>query len=116
KSRTQTFPTKAAAEAHLVEVSGKKRQRTYRDPSSITVAEAAEEWLERNWRYWNGGTGTAYELRMEKHILPALGALPVASLTPSRIQQWVDRLDLAPATVASLIGALSSLLQDCVRR
>lgn len=115
KRRTQTFPTREAAEAHLLAVSGKKRQRQYRDPSALTVAEAAEEWLERNWRHWNGGTGTAYELRMEKHILPALGAVPLAQLTPSRIQRWVDSLTLAPATVASLIGALSSLLQDCVR-
>lgn len=115
KRRTKTFPSQDAAQAHLLEVSGQKRQRKYRDPATMTVAEAAEEWLERGWRRWRGGTGATYEYRMETHVLPAWGDVAVAAITPHRMQSWIDTLTLAPSTISGIISMLSGMMRECVR-
>lgn len=113
--RSKTFPSRAEAAAHLLEVSGRKRQRSYRDPSEMTVYQAAEEWLERGARRWSGGTEATYRQRVEKHILPVLGEVKVAALTTHRIQVFADRLRIAPNTAASVMTALSGVLSECVR-
>lgn len=115
KRKSKTFPSEAQAHAHLLEVSGRKRRQRYRDPSTMTVGEAAEEWLERGWRDWNGGTGATYEFRVEKHILPRFGRVRVADLTTPMIQRWVDSLDRSPSTVSSLLSTLGRILDECVR-
>lgn len=115
RRHTRTFPSHEAAAAHLLEVSTRKRRRRYADPSGITVAEAAEDWLERGFRTWKRGTSVSYEQRMMKHVLPRFGERKVADITATEIQRWVDGLRLAPASVASVHRTFAQLLTECVR-
>lgn len=115
KRLTRTFATEEAAAAHLLEVSGRKRRQQYRDPSSVTVEEAFDDWLERNERHWRTHTRDGYEARIRKHVLPRFGARRVGDLETVEVQRWVDSLPLAPMTVKGIHQALSSMLSECVR-
>ena len=69
----------------------------------ITLAAYLQDWLEytvrRNVRPW---TYRGYEVHVRRHIVPALGKVPLAKLTTAQVRRWVSqKLDsgLAPKSV-----------------
>jgi integrase len=65
-------------------------------PSTYTVADALREYL-----VWYKGHKKPYayhqaELKAQGSILPVLGEIPVAELTPKRLRQWLEGLVTQP--------------------
>jgi hypothetical protein len=92
--RVRTFDRKKDADEYHATVKVDVRQGTHTAPSkSITVAEAAEDWikyvqLEKRER----STIEAYRRHADLHIKPRLGRERLAKLTVPRIQAFRDDL------------------------
>jgi integrase len=101
----------------------------------MTVGQWAEEWLRllrQNERSPN--TVRFYRELLHNRILPALGALPLAELTPRHIQVWLEQMAtqrrlprkpstkqqdlplLSSSTVKKHFVALTAMLQEAVYR
>lgn len=86
---------------------------------SITVSEAAENWLkhvEREGR--ERATIAQYRQHVHKHINPRLGSYKLAALTTPRINGFRDDLlaDLSRPLARKVLVSLKSLLREAQRR
>jgi integrase len=61
-----------------------------------------------------GPTAERKERELRLHILPAFGALSLASLTRARVETWAKALDLAPSSVHTVHATLSAVLNAAV--
>jgi integrase len=116
----ETFQRKKDAGAREAEVTVNVDKGIHTPASkSITVAEAAENWLkhvEREGR--ERSTVTQYRQHVEKHINPRIGRLKLASLTTPRINSFRDELlgDLSRQLARKILVSLKSLLREAQRR
>ena len=121
RQRSRSFDRKLDAGRFLAAVQTEMDRGLYRDPRAgqITLAEYAKTW--RAGLTTDAPSREATEIRWRVHILPALGAMPLAALAarPSLIQSFVAGLvrgDLsegyARTILASLSGALSAAVTD----
>src|SRR5215211_4271077 len=89
------------------------------DPSSVTVNEYLQRWLNDSVR---GSvkpiTFESYERLVRVHIVPALGRVKLKNLSPPHLQAFYrDRLDagLSPVTVRYLHALLHRSLKQALR-
>jgi integrase len=116
----QTFARKKDADDHHDKVRVDVRQGIYTpERKSITVAEAAEDWikyveLEEHER----STIEYYRSHVDLHIRPRLGAEKLSKLTTPRIQAFRDDLlaHLSRPQARKVLTSLKSLLSDARRR
>lgn len=110
----RTFARKVDAEHFLVDVQHRLLTGTYTAPSAgqVTVAAYAADWLAR--RSWAPSTHDRIERELRLHILPALGARPLASLRRAHIEEWAKALPLAPSSSRMVYETLSNLLTAAV--
>jgi integrase len=104
------------------------RGQVHRSPSAaVTLADLAQEWL----THLEGRTNhrdtkqrrsprtvELYRQRLDQHIVPVLGHLPVADLNVGDIRRLIDQVSgkgLAPPTVLSTINITSGLLRYGMR-
>ena len=88
------FRTKRDAQAHLTTVLSAVQTGTYVEPWKITVAIfLREEWLptltQRN------NTKSSYRTTAESWIIPTLGGIQLANLTPAHVQGLLEHLRVA---------------------
>ena len=115
-----TFGKKKDADAYHDTVRGDVRQGIHTAPSkSITVAEAAKDWLafvklEKRERT----TLDQYSQHVDLHINPRIGQEKLAKLTTPRINTFRDDLlaNLSRAMAKKVLTSLKSLLRDAKRR
>ena len=90
----KTFAKKRDADAHHAIVGVTVRAGTHTaDSKSVTVARAAELWLEScDAAGLERTTITAYRQHVELHIVPVLGALRLSQLTVPLVRGFEDRL------------------------
>jgi hypothetical protein len=87
RERTKTFRLQVEAERWADCRSADKARGEWVDPSNkLTVAQYADSWTTS--QLWRPSTAEGTRRRLELHILPALGGLPLTSLRPSTIQSW----------------------------
>jgi integrase len=90
----RTFERKKDADAYHATVKVDVRQGVHTAPSkSITVAEAAEGWIKRveaDGR--ERATVREYRQHVDLHILPRIGRLKLAHLTPAKVEAFRDDL------------------------
>jgi Phage integrase, N-terminal SAM-like domain/Arm DNA-binding domain len=121
------FLTKKECQHALNEALAALRTGTFVEPSQRTVAGfLVEEWLPamRPPRV-RPSTWLSYQRNVERHIVPALGHLPLQRLTPAQLTAFYRGLletghrkgsgGLAPKTVRNIHGALHAALRDAVR-
>jgi len=89
------------------------------DPSSVTVNEYLQRWLNDSVR---GSvrpiTFESYERLVRVHVVPALGCVKLKALSPAHLQAlYRDRLDagLSPSTVQRLHGVIHRALKQALR-
>ncbi|MEO3863719.1 site-specific integrase [Acrocarpospora sp. B8E8] len=105
KQKAKNFRLKKDAEAFRAEIEAAKNKGLYFDPHAgkILFRDYAEKWLAAKRATKALGTVTAYTERLEGHILPTFGSSPLASISRSDVQDWVNGLTeykgLAPRTV-----------------
>jgi integrase len=86
---------------------------------SVTIAKAAELWLETcRAHYLEAATVTAYEQHVKLHIAPLTGATRLSRLSVPVVRAFEDRLrqDRSPAMVKKVLGSLGALVGDAQER
>jgi hypothetical protein len=90
RSRSRTFARKVDAERFLTTVDSAKLSGAYVDPSlgRRTFRDYASSWLTTKVDV-TSRTRINVEGRLQNHILPVLGAIPLASIRPEDIRTLV---------------------------
>jgi integrase len=117
----KTFAKKRDADAHHAIVGVAVRAGTHTAESkSVTVAKAAELWLEScETARLERTTLDAYRQLADLHIIPILGTLRLAQLTVPLVRGFEDRLrqdGRSPAMVRRARRALGGILADAQER
>src|SRR5262245_27787803 len=117
----KTFAKKRDADAHHAIVGVAVRAGTHTaDSKSVTVARAAELWLEScEAAGLERTTIVAYRQHVDLHISPILGALRISQLTVPLVRGFEDRLrrdGRSPAMVRRARRALGGILADAQER
>ena len=117
----KTFTKKRDADAHHAIVGAAVRAGTHTaDSKSVTVAKAAELWLEScDAAGLERATIAAYREHVTLHIIPVLGALRLSQLTVPLVRGFEERLrkdGRSPAMVRKARRSLGSLLADAQER
>ena len=89
-------------------------------PASLTLGEWLPHWLELYARpSVRHSTYVSYEGYVRKHLVPALGAVPLDKLIPADLQRFYLRKlqedRLAPKTISNLHACLHRALQQAVK-
>lgn len=113
-----TFATKADAARYLARVQVELEDGEWRDPDlgRTTFAEWAAGYLDGGSRHKRPTTRARDEVVARTHLIPALGARPLATITPADVRRVVDAMAarLAPATVRTNYGVLKAILNAAV--
>ena len=111
-----TFAAKADALAYLAIVETDLRRGGWIDPAAgqVKLSSYATAWLDHR-------TGLAertvelYRYLLDRHLLPSLGTMAVASVTPSAVRTWHAELAARhPTTAAKAYRLLSSIMRTAV--
>lgn len=117
--------TKKEAEDALVEALERMRTGMWVDPGVTTLGEYLTEWLAAMESNVVDTTFRAYEQSMRNWVVPRLGSVRLAEVSPMRLRSLQTELlrdgrvdgkgGLAPRSVASCRRVLSQALKDAVR-
>ncbi len=111
---SRTFKTKADARAHLRKVQGDMARGEYANPRKgrVTLDRWADDWLAGARNLSRGGRDT-YRRDLDRHILPALGKVPVGKLSASDVDRYLTEAgrSLAPSTVHRHYRTLRRMLE-----
>jgi len=111
-----TFPTKGDGTAWLASVRTDIGRGAWVDPAagSITFHTYATRWLDQRHDLAER-TQELYRWLLDRHILPALGSLPLGELSSSKVRSWNAKLAAEhPTTAAKAYRLLSSILRTAV--
>jgi integrase len=129
KRHIKTFSKKKVADAYHATVAVEVRQGTHTaDSASITVAEAAELWLETGAAHeLEASTLAAYRQHARLHINPYIGRIRLSQLTAPFVREFEDKLRRgdpalgegaarSPAMVRKIMTSFGSLVGDAHER
>jgi len=85
RRRSKSFTRKADARRFAAEMHAAVASGTYAEPSTITVAELADEWLKVRKTQLRPATWSSYERQLACHVLPAFGHVRVVDLKPAHL-------------------------------
>jgi integrase len=120
------YKSKREAEAELAKVLGSLALGMHIEPSKVLVAEfLRHEWLPAIRPTIRPTTYASYEGHVERHIIPALGQVPLQQLGGAQLNGLYARLlaegrgpgkgGLSPATVRRVHATLHRAFKDAVR-
>lgn len=114
-----TFRTKRDAEAYLSTVRSDMERGQWVNPvaGKVTLREYSTKWLEQR-PDLRPRTVELYEGELQLHILPVLGGLELAKITPTKVRDWHSALIRADkpgnSTVAKCYWLLHAILNTAV--
>jgi integrase len=111
-----TFKTKADGLAYLASIETGIRRGGWIDPSAgqVKLSDYATRWLDRRSGLAER-TVELYRYLLDRHVLPTLGTLALASVTPSTVRTWHAELATRhPTTAAKAYRLLSSIMRTAV--
>jgi integrase len=114
-----TYPTRHEATAYLAQTRADLGRGVWIDPlaGKVPLADYAWQWLEERPNL-RPRTVELYESELRRHILPVLGAIEIANLTPARVRTWHAQLlqtpRPGPTTVAKCYRLLRAILGTAV--
>src|SRR4051794_25483893 len=118
--RQKQFERKGDAEAYRIKVGWEVSQGTHTpDSASITVAKAADLWIERaRQQQLERSTIKSYEEIARLHIKPFVGAEKLSKLTMPAVQAFLDGLleTRSKAMAGKAVRALGSIITEAQRR
>ncbi len=120
------FKTRKEAERARTEILSRLDRGTYVEPTRRMLGEFLEqEWLPAIQARIRPSTWDSYARNLRLHVLPALGAEHLQSITPARLNRFYAELlergrangsgGLSPKTVRYVHGILRKALADAVR-
>lgn len=120
KRHIKTFPTRRKATAWLVTTSGEVARGVHTpENASITVAEAAELWIEKGkLENLERSTLRQYRNHVDLHIVPLLGTVKLARLSALAIEAFRDDLLRRGSRpmARKVLASLKSTLGEAQRR
>jgi integrase len=119
RSAPRTFARRSDAERWLAAVETDLNRGAWRDPKErrVTVAEWATRWLASARPHLKIKTVAGYESLLRTKVLPEFGNLPVASIKPMMVGEWVASLStqgLSPSRVRQSYRLLSQIMRAAV--
>ena len=109
-------PTKSAARARAADMTTDQRRDQFIDPAAgkITLGEWASIWADAH--DVSAGTWAKYQSYLTNHILPRFADTPLTAITRMSVKAWLKQLrhGRRPATVAGIVGLLSTILGEAV--
>lgn len=127
RHRETVSGSKSDAQRRLREILTQVEQGMYVPPSKLTVGQYLERWAETYATlHTSPRTASSYKAELRRHVVPALGNLPLTALRPHHIEAYyvealtAGRRDgkqggLAPRTVVYHHRILSEALEHAVR-
>src|SRR5260370_17983157 len=116
KERSKSFDKKVDADRFLSEGEQSKLEGSYLDADAgrVTLGSRVLLWLDS--LTCDPTTRHHIELRVQRHILPALGhrRLDVLTRSPSIIQAWTANLPVGSSYAQQLLADLSGILEQAV--
>ena len=117
--RKQTFPRKALAERHLVDVEASKASGAYVDAARgrVLLSAFADEWMAGR-AHLKPKTLAGYVSLLKTRLLPRWGTTPLAKITHSGVVAWVADMQaegLSASRVRQAYHLLTSILDAAVR-
>jgi integrase len=117
--RSKTFERKLDAERWIATQEADKVRGAWVDPAlgRITFGAWAESWLKLKVNL-KPKTRAGYESILRRHLLPALRDVPLATIRPEDVEQFVAELvaaGAAPMTTRNVYRALSGIMRSAVR-
>ncbi|MFW6025853.1 MAG: tyrosine-type recombinase/integrase, partial [Candidatus Woesearchaeota archaeon] len=91
KRKTKSFTKKGDASSWLAEVVSNKNQGYHIDKSKITVGEQLDEWLRYKKSTSRKTTYDRYKSKVEAHLKPELGDIPLQELEPFHIENYLTK-------------------------
>ncbi|MGH9099235.1 MAG: site-specific integrase [Acidimicrobiales bacterium] len=128
KEHRRWFPAgtrRSDAERLVTEIMKRKNDGEYRPPDRITFgAYLTERWLPTKRSQIRPSTYDSYRRNIERHVIPALGNVPLQRLSAEDLDGLYaalgegreDRRPLAPKTIRSIHAALHKALADAMRK
>jgi integrase len=119
RAKSKACTTKDEADAELAKVTVGIADGTYVTPSKVTLREYATAWLGHQLHH-RPSTAEQARSRLERHVLPALGDMPLPRVRRSDVQALVtalatrDEKPLAPATVKVVYTYLAAVMRSAV--
>ena len=116
RERTKRFERKADAERWLSTNSADITRGVWVDPEAgrVDLRTYANDWIESRTDL-RPATQGKYRTLLDRHIFPALGPTPIASLSPSTVRRWHAELHARfPATAAGAYRLLSTICTSAV--
>lgn len=113
--RSITGKTQREVAQRLKEATLAVDRGTYTDPTRMTVGAWLDTWL----REYLGGakpnTLRIYRNNVDRHIKPAMGAVRLQALRPHAVQEFVNSLELSPASVRLAYKVLHMALGKAIQ-
>ncbi len=128
KKSRKAFPTKAAAVAWRDDSRSAVRQQKMRAPTSETVRQASDAWLEgtrsglirtRSGEPYKPAAIRSYEAALRLRVLPELGDRRLSDVSRTDVQDFADRLlseGLNPSTISVTLLPLRAIYRRALRR
>ena len=109
---------KAEEEWRKLKAQIEAQELAFVQPSSEKIGEFIDTWLRRKRAEVRPTTWETYSRLAGRHIIPSLGYVPLAKLSPGAVQEWVDGLaasGLSTRTVSACRTVLRIAMQDAFR-
>jgi hypothetical protein len=113
---TKTFKRRRDADAYAATTDVNKLRGVVIDPrrGRITVREFADRWLAGRTDLADR-TRELYRYLIDKHVIPTLGPLTLADLSPSTVSEWHQRIaNDHSTTAAKAYRLLSTIMKTAV--
>lgn len=114
--KSKTFTKRRDADTFLTEQVRKVQTGVYREiQKPVTFQAYAESWLQ-GLTNLKPSTRGAYTITLHRHLLPALGPLPLGQIGPEEVNRYLASQEgtLRPKTLQNQLSLLSKLLSDAV--
>lgn len=108
------FRTRREAEAYKAQVLAELQRGTFVEPAKMTVGEFLERWL-RDYAEVSVRPSTleSYRALVRRHLIPALGKIPLAKLQPIHLQEMLARKQQEGLSARS-VRYLYSLMREAL--
>ncbi len=128
KKIRKAFPSQAAAKAWREDAKPAVRKNAMRAPTSTTLREAADAWLEgaraglirpRSKQPYKPSAIRNYEQHLRLRALPELGSRKLSDITRTELQDFVDDLiakGTTPATIEATIVPVRAIYRRALSR
>ena len=76
----------------------------------MTIGELLDEYIDEVRQSLRNSTYVSYKRKIDKHLMPTFGKLPIRDLTPAMLKQWIKGLSLTTKTVQKILLPLNAII------